>query len=156
MNSIDIFPKMKDSSKDIYLNIRPLQKNYLQLLQTLSKIDPETISSTEFTQFLQGLNKLHNIFVIEDLSQKQIIASITVLIEPKLIHNLSNVAHIENVVVASNYQKKGLGQKLVNYVTSYAQKHNCYKTILHCDSAKTTFYQKSGFSHKSAGMAKYL
>lgn len=86
MNSIDIFPKMKDSSKDsskdIYLNIRPLQKNYLQLLQTLSKIDPETISSTEFTQFLQGLNKLHNIFVIEDLSQKQIIASITVLIEP--------------------------------------------------------------------------
>ena len=146
---------------DSYSNIRLLQKtdyhkNYLQLLQTLSTIDPGSISSIQFNQFVQGLDKSHNIFVIEDYSKKKIIASITFLIEPKLIHNLSNVAHIEDVVVAKEYQKKGLGQKLVDYAVSYAQKKACYKTILHCDSAKTTFYQKSGFSPKSVGMAKYL
>ena len=144
-----------------YSNIRPLQKtdyqkHYLQLLQTLSTIDPGSISSIQFNQFVQGLDKSHNIFVIEDYPKKRIIASITVLIEPKLIHNLSNVAHIEDVVVAREYQKKGLGQKLVDYAVSYAKSKACYKTILHCDNTKTIFYQKSGFSHKSAGMAKYL
>ena len=48
----------------------------------------------------------------------------------KIIHNISNVCHIEDVVIDNNYRGKNLGTKLIEYAKEYAKMEKCYKIIL--------------------------
>ena len=84
---------------------------------------------------------------------KQIIATITVLIEPKFIRGLNSVAHIEDFVVAKSHRKLGLGKKLLDHAISYAHEHNCYKVILNCSKDMLEFYQKKGFTAENYEMS---
>ena len=93
-----------------------------------------------------------NIYVAT-LSDK-IVGTITLIIEPKIIHNGSSVGHIEDVVVNKDFRNKGIGKLLIDYVVEIARKAGCYKVILDCDENNVNFYQKSGF--KTSGICMRL
>ena len=93
----------------------------------------------------------NHVIMVADLDG-QIVGSITLLIEPKFIHQGGLVGHIEDVVVRSELQGKGIGEQLVNAALEYAKNHGCYKTILDCDDNVKPFYEKIGFKRNSNAM----
>lgn len=137
-----------------YIEINDFYKNYLDLLSELSHV-----SSTHFKIFRSNLknilnNPFHYIFVIEHNSK--IVASITLLIEQKIIHNFKNVGHIEDLVVKKEYRNKKLGKKLIQFCIDFAKDSNCYKIILNCSDAVLPFYKKLGFNNSNNQMSIYF
>ena len=140
------------------MNFRYLQKkdynlNYLDLLEQLTKVNKELISRNDFSNFIDNLNENHQIIVVE--LDNNIIATGTILIENKLIHGISKVAHIEDIVVDKKSRGMGLGKKLISFLLNIAENKKCYKTILNCKKENIKFYEKCGLKHNGAEMVKY-
>jgi glucosamine-phosphate N-acetyltransferase len=72
----------------------------------------------------------------------KIVATTTLFIESKFIHNLGHVGHIEDVVTDKQFQGKGLSKKIIFSLLQEAKKRGCYKTILDCDDDLVPFYEK--------------
>ena len=135
---------------------------YLNVLSNGFQLDPSSISVTDFRFFLLSQKGL--IFVIEDTEKSldsgctnYIVASATVFVEQKLIHNMGKVGHIEDVVVSSDYRGHGLGKLIVNKCIDYARSQGCYKCILDCAEENVEFYKKCNgdFQVKGVEMALY-
>ena len=137
--------------RDIYAD--DYHKNYIQLMSTLSVVNPSNISFDEFKSFISELNQKHRIYVIEDITQNEIVASITVLYETKIIHDLGKVCHIEDVVVSPKMQGYGFGLFMIDKIKTHNK--DCYKIILDCSEPIAGFYEKCGFSAKGIQMAIY-
>lgn len=129
-------------------------KKYLLLLKQLSIIDENKITKNDFDLFVNNLNENNQIYVIE--KNNQIIGSITLIIENKIIHNFGKVCHIEDVVIDKNTRGLGLGRKLLDFAKEYSKKNNCYKIILNCSEKNIRFYEKCGFEKKEVEMVMYI
>lgn len=128
---------------------------YISLLNQLSPtITISKNSKQDFINYLKNLPKNIQIFLLID--NDEIVASGTIIIEPKIIHNFGLVAHIEDIVVTNKYRKKGYGKKLISYLIEIAKKETCYKVILNCKKELCVFYSKNGFQKKDEQMAIYF
>lgn len=141
------------------MKIRNLHKNdyylnYLDLLSQLSVVNKDNISSNEFNSFIEELKDNHIIKVIE-LNNK-IVASGTLYIENKIIHNFGKVGHIEDIVIDINFRGKSLGIQIVQNLIDLSKKNKCYKIILNCNESNINFYKKCGFIQKEHEMVKYF
>ena len=134
------------------LKIRELEQNdlfngFLESLDSLrnaSDIDEEKANKI-FLNIKSGQNQ--KIFVA--ILEHKIVASTTLIIEQKFIHDGGFVGHIEDVAVSKKYQGKGIGKELIIQVLDYAKKNNCYKTILDCSDDVKSFYERIGFKRHS-------
>lgn len=130
--------------------------NYLLLLKQLTNIEPDKITKDMFHTFVDSLNDKHQIFVIKEPNLHNIIGTITLLIEHKLIHNMGLVGHIEDVVVDSNFRGLGLSKSLINKAVEVAKNYGCYKVVLDCSDFNKPVYEKSGFTNNGNQMSLYL
>ncbi len=138
------------------IQISDCNEKYLNLLNQLNNtIDYNCISKNALENFISSLNEEHQIIVIEDI-EKDIIGTGTILIERKILHNMSKVAHIEDIVIDKNKRGSGLGFKIINYLVDIAKEKNCYKVILNCSEENVPFYEKCGFKQKSKQMSLYF
>ena len=128
--------------------------NYFYLLNQLTEIDPNSMEYETFCQFVEKLNEHHIIKLIKKKESQQIVGSITVLIEEKLIHNFGKVGHLEDVVVDESMRGFGLGKKLLEIAEGECSE--CYKLILDCSDENVKFYEKCGYEWKGNQMARYL
>ncbi len=132
--------------------IRKLQKEdltngFLQTLDSLrqtSNTDKKIIEKT-----FEKINSNKDQLTIVALLDGKVVGATTLLIETKFIHNGGKVGHIEDVVVNNEYQKKGIGEKMITYLLRYAKEQGCYKTILDCADDVKPFYEKLGFKHNA-------
>ena len=129
------------------------EKGYCDLLSVLTK-SPENISKERFVAILQCLGNQQQILVLEE--DEVIICTMTLFLEPKLIHNGSSVLHIEDVIVNPQHQKKGLGKMMMEKAKQIAVENNCYKIILDCTEDNKKFYESCGFSSKQVQMSYYF
>ena len=142
------------------MKIRDLQINdyhlkYCDLIQHAFQTDFKYIQYLDFKNFINKLDRNnHYIKVIEE--NGEIVASGTLLIESKLIHQLGKVGHIEDIFVNPEYQGEGLGQEIVTYLIDLSEQKGCYKCILNCDVNLIKFYQKCGLEPKNMQMVKYF
>lgn len=127
--------------------------SYLDLLSQLTVINPKNINREDFGCFIDNLNENHFIKVIKYKYTNQIVGSITILKENKLIHDLGKVAHIEDVVVDKSMRGYGLGRKLIDIAVKECQ--DCYKIILDCNDENIDFYKKCGFELKGYQLSLY-
>ena len=137
------------------VKIRQIQENdlfqgFLESLDSLRKASDLQENNAKLVLKKIRSNQNH-VIMVADLDG-QIVGSITLLIEPKFIHQGGLVGHIEDVVVRSELQSKGIGEQLVNAALEYAKNHGCYKTILDCDDNVKPFYEKIGFKRNSNAM----
>ena len=86
----------------------------------------------------------------------EIIASGTIIIEPKIVREGKNVGHIEDIVVAKHMRGKGISSKIINFLKLLARESDCYKVILDCNSEVKNFYIKNGFEVKGLQMSEYF
>ncbi len=128
--------------------------NLLSQLTTIYNSDNKEISKTEYTSFLNNIDSNTHIFVLHD--EKQLIGMATMIIERKLTHGGSNVAHIEDVVIDKIFTGKGHGKKLMELLVERAKLLKCYKVILNSSPDKIKFYEKCGFQQKNVEMSLYL
>jgi glucosamine-phosphate N-acetyltransferase len=131
-------------------------QQYCELLKQLTLINPEKITKEKFLEQLAtiNLNPYHKILVAKIANK--IVGTVTILIEPKFIHDLSKVAHIEDVVVDSTMRAHGIGSILINKAIEISKQYGCYKVILDCSEKNVIFYEKLGFTRKELQMALYL
>jgi len=137
------------------VKIRQIQENdlfqgFLESLDSLRKASDLEKGNAKIVLKKIRSNQNH-VIMVADLDG-QIVGSITLLIEPKFIHQGGLVGHIEDVVVRSELQGKRIGEQLVNVALEYAKNHGCYKTILDCDDNVKPFYEKIGFKRNSNAM----
>ena len=85
-----------------------------------------------------------------------IIATGTIILEPKFIHNNGTVGHIEDIVVDKDKNGLGIGKKLIDDLVNIAKNSGCYKVILNCSETNVGFYEKAGFKLKDRQMALYF
>jgi glucosamine-phosphate N-acetyltransferase len=156
-------PKLRvDMSKSsINYTIREIEENDIEsgrLLEVLENLAPvEGLSKSDAKTILRKIksNPLHRIFVavIENgRNQGLIVGTTTLLVEPKFIFGGGRVAHIEDVAVRAEYQRKGIGFKLVNYATKQAAIMRCVRTVLDCSDENIPFYEKVGYSYHGNSM----
>lgn len=129
------------------INVNDFNKNYIQLISQLSNT---AIAKNQFIKFIESLSGNHRIYVLE--KNNITVASITILIEPKLIHQFKNVCHIEDLIVDKNYRGQGLSKELLMYAKNIAKINNCYKIILNCNESLEKFYSKNKFFNSSFQM----
>ncbi|AVL94900.1 glucosamine 6-phosphate N-acetyltransferase [Moumouvirus australiensis] len=131
-------------------------KQYLSLLKQLTALNPDNISKQQFYDQMNIILSNPNHKIIIAKCDDIIVGSLTVLIEPKIIHDLSKVAHIEDVIVDLNYRSYGIGGLLIQKAIEISKENNCYKIILDCSQKNIGFYQKYGFVKKELQMAYYF
>lgn len=134
------------------ITIRKLQKDDLWngFLLTLDSLrQASSIDNKTAEKIFDKINSNPDHIVAVAVIEGKIVGSTTLLIETKFIHNGGKVGHIEDVVVDKEYQRKGIGEKIVVYLLRYAKDQGCYKTILDCVDDVKPFYEKLGFKHNA-------
>ncbi len=127
-----------------------LEKGFLGSLDSLRKAsDLDPGRAKEIFENIKS-NPNHKIFVA--IVDERVVGSTTLFIEPKFIHQGGLVGHIEDVVVANEFQGKGIGEKLIEASLDFAKNNGCYKTILDCSEDVKSFYEKIGFKKHSNSM----
>ncbi len=134
------------------ITIRKLQKEDLWngFLLTLDSLrQASNIDKKNAERIFDKINSNPDHIVAVAVIEGKIVGSTTLLIETKFIHNGGKVGHIEDVVVDKEYQRKGIGEKIITYLLRYAKDQGCYKTILDCVDDVKPFYEKLGFKHNA-------
>ena len=96
-------------------NIDVIKCKYLNLLSELT-----IISLMDTNIFFKKIRLIHQMGCIiisyinsPDLEEFIIIASGTIIIEPKIIRGGQNVGHIEDIVVKNNFRGKGISKAIL-------------------------------------------
>ena len=134
------------------ITIRKLQKEDLWngFLLTLDSLrQASNIDKKNAERIFDKINSNPDHIVAVAVIEGKIVGSTTLLIETKFIHSGGKVGHIEDVVVDKEYQRKGIGEKIITYLLRYAKDQGCYKTILDCVDDVKPFYEKLGFKHNA-------
>jgi glucosamine-phosphate N-acetyltransferase len=144
-----------DNITDKNATIRKLNKNdYDQYIKLISQLSMTHFSEENFILFFDKIvNNNSSIWIIE--CNNNIIATGTILFEYKYIHNISKLAHIEDICVDEKFRGKGYGEMIINHLCEEANKEECYKINLYCNEKLEKFYGKMMFQKKGIQMAIY-
>ena len=124
-----------------------LEKGFLETLDFLR--NASNLDKNKAKEILKKIKQNTNHIIHVAIDNKKIVGSTTLLIEQKFIHDGGLVGHIEDVVVRKDYERKGIGIKLVTSMLERAKEKNCYKTILDCKDDVKQFYERIGFKRES-------
>jgi glucosamine-phosphate N-acetyltransferase len=139
-------------------HIEKIRHSYLLLLSELTRTG--YIDTTLFVKNIEKVSSMGSIIIgytgeVEKESF-EIIASGTIIIEPKIIRDGNSVGHIEDIVVIKHMRGKGLSQKILNILKEIARENNCYKVILDCSEDVKNVYIKNGFRIGGTQMSIYF
>ena len=128
------------------IEYQDIDKGFLEVLDNLLATNINKEYAKEILQNIK-LNPLHKIFVAEDdINNKKIVGTTTLLIEPKFINKGMRVGYIEDVSVRKGYEGLGIGSQLINYATNNAiSVEGCKKVLLYCSEKTRPFYEKLGY-----------
>jgi glucosamine-phosphate N-acetyltransferase len=117
------------------------------------------VSFEEWTKFFNGMDMKHNqtfVLVTTQKENEKVIGTGKILIEPKFHQNFANMAHIEDVVIDSQFRKQNLGLQLIQHLVNIAKENNCYKVTLATNEKNIGFYSKCGLIVKGTEMTRYF
>lgn len=145
---------IENNEKHIHL----IKTQYLSLLSMLTTVTDLTDDDFLFQVSKISTNGLIAICYQENIGDLPflITGSGSIFIEPKIIHGCSSVGHIEDIVVHTEYRKKGISQCILEMLKTYCEEIGCYKVILDCNDDVQSVYEKNGFVKKGSQMAIYF
>ena len=154
MNFIDL----NDLINDYIDKIDIIKNKHLSLLSELSIITE--LDTNLYLEQVKKIGSMGNIFVSyidNPLSENfDIIASGTIIIEPKLIRGGKSIGHIEDIVVSEEYRGNGISKNILEMLKKVAREKDCYKVILDCNEEVKKVYNSSGFEEKGIQMSIYF
>jgi len=120
--------------------ISDLNNGLLDSLKSLS--DPQLSFDEALDIYLQVAAKTQIYVAVVD---GKVVGTASLLVETKFIHAGGKVGHIEDVAVQKEYQGRGIGKALVEYLIMVGMSLGCYKLILDCNLDLVPFYEQFGF-----------
>ncbi len=99
----------------------------------------------------------HELLVAEE--EGRVVGTMVLIIVLNLSHGGLPWAGVENVVVDSNYRRRGIGKLLMDYALAQAKKAGCYKIQLISDKRRKEahqFYRVLGYKASGHGFRLYL
>ena len=157
MDSIK-FIDLNDLINDYIDKIDIIKNKHLSLLSELSVVtDLDTNLYLEHVKNISNIGTIIVCYIENPISEKfDIIASGTIIIEPKLKRGGKNVGHIEDIVVKNTYRGRQISSDILNMLKNVAREKNCYKIILDCNEEVKKVYNRSGFEEKGIQMGMYF
>lgn len=101
-------------------------------------------------QLKTNINKSKYVLIVKH--DHNIIGTGSILIENKIIRDMKNVGHIEDIVIDSKYRGYGYAKNIINELIKIGSNNNCYKIILDCSDEMNEFYEKLGFKKSANNM----
>ncbi|KAJ8132304.1 hypothetical protein O1611_g1319 [Lasiodiplodia mahajangana] len=144
--------------------IRPLRRDdyergFYDCLRVLTWVATPTESEFQqlFNEMTEALGTYYFV-VIEraDSGGRHIVGTGALVVERKFIHNHGKVGHIEEISIAQEHHRKGLGRVMMRTLDSIATEVGCYKCILNCDSSTEEFYVKCDYHNSGIEMSRYF
>jgi glucosamine-phosphate N-acetyltransferase len=86
------------------------------------------------------------------VSAGRVVGTASLVAERKFIHAGGRVGHVEDVAVHRDFQRRGIGTKLVVHAVKRAQAMGSYKVILDCFGPIAQFYARLGFREFNRGL----
>ena len=120
----------------------------LSLYRHLHPSDPELAVTTDVEHLWRRIladSQLH--YLVADVAG-QIVSSCTLAIILNLTYSARPYGLIENVVTHSDFQRRGIGTRILQSALELAWEQDCYKVMLltgRKDEATLRFYQQAGF-----------
>jgi glucosamine-phosphate N-acetyltransferase len=152
------FIKLCELIKIYSEKIEVIKLKYLDLLSQLTQVS--MLDEETFITLTKDIFKMGSIIICYKNSPMtldfDIVASGTIIIEPKIIRGGKPVGHIEDIVTSSNYRGKGLGQDILELLIQEGREKNCYKIILDCKDNLKGYYEKMDFKESGMQMALYF
>ena len=138
------------------LVLRPLkrddyEKEYMKLLGQLTEVGK--VTKEDYTKRFDEMRSAQNtyyIWVVEDLTAKKVVASLTLVYEMKFFRSTSARGRIEDVVVDSAYRGKNLSKVLLDVNRQLSKILGCYKISLECKDNLVKHYGKFDFATEEA------
>lgn len=137
--------------------IRPLcihdyDRGYTELLFQLSETNV-VLTKNHFEELFHKCRQQNiHIVVIEEEDSHLVVATGTVLIEPKFLRGGTAVGHIEDIVVDRRVRGMHFASLVVRQLLRIAQSYRVYKCILDCSDENVAFYEKLDFKKENAQM----
>lgn len=131
---------------------------YLKLLSQLTRVGSVTKDDFEKRfKLMKECNKLvehYMIVVFEDMSTRIVIATSTLFLELKFIHECAIRGRLEDVAILDKYRGRHIGESIVRIIVELAREsYNCYKISLDCTDELKKFYSKNDFNYSSNMLA---
>lgn len=134
--------------------LRPLcsddyEKGFVTLLSQLTKVGDVTKE-----MFLKRFHAMRScagtyyLIVLEDTKLEKIVASGTLIVEQKFIHEAAVRGRIEDIVVDNSCRGKKIGKLIVETLILLSERLGCYKTSLECKDPLLTFYTQFGLKRE--------
>lgn len=131
-------------------------KQFDSFIETLENLKPSGgISKKRLKKFFELSIKQWPTFVAVK-KDGEVIGSIKVLIEAKLIRGGQYAGKIEDFAVKKWFEGLWIGSKLIKKALTYCNKKEVYKVTLSCRENLLPFYEKFGFEKYSTNMKIYI
>lgn len=132
------------------LNIREATRADLPaLLDLYHELDGgETLSLTKAEQLFARIRSYPDYRLYVATIEQSIVGTFALLIMDKLAHGGAPSGIVEDVVVHSDWQGKGIGAEMMRFAMEQCSKAGCYKLALSSDlkrEAAHRFYENLGF-----------
>ncbi len=124
------------------LEERDLDNGYLRVLDSLGLTSTLTLEAA--LRVFERIRKNPNHVILVAVRGEQVIGAVTLLIEPKFIHNGRNVCHIEDLVVHNNHRGQNIGYELTAAALRHAENSDCYKSIADCSIKDVNVHEEFG------------
>jgi hypothetical protein len=120
-------------------------KEQLISLYNENTYEKNNIENKVFIKFI----KYNNIYVYIDVNFN-IKATISVVLESKLLHGGKDVAHIEDFIIDEKYKETKINEELLSFVIDdIKQKNNIYRIMVTCNKKMEEFYKRFNFKNKN-------
>ncbi|KAF9903753.1 Glucosamine-phosphate N-acetyltransferase-like protein [Linnemannia zychae] len=156
-----ISPAIQSQLPEGYI-LRPLEitdysKGFYDCLAGLTVVGK--VSEQSFRETFEQMRRcegVYHIVVIEELRERRIVATGTLIVEQKFLRGCAKAGHIEDIVVHDSQRGKKFGIRLIDQLKHIGTMVGCYKLLLTCSESNEAFYGKSDFVRKDLHMAVYL
>jgi len=110
----------------------------------------------ERCEWLRTMGSTYLVLVVTapnlDGTGEKIVASGTLMLERKFVHNMGIVGHVEDVAVGRDQKGKKMGLRILEALLYAATAKGCYKTIVNCTESNEAFHAQCGFSKEGSQM----
>jgi len=133
------------------IQVKELEEDFINdsFFETLSNLaEVDEVSKDVFEE----IKKSNNIKIFVAFIDRELVGTITALIEQKFIHKGGKVCHLEDLATRKGYENLGVGSILIEHVIKFATEKRCYKVILDCSKHNLTYYKKFGFYEHEISM----
>lgn len=138
------------------MTVRQLtSSDYTAYLRLINNFRETQFTEIDFIERLLDLGR-HGIeiYVIEE--EGSLVATATLIVEPKFIFNMCTYAHIEDVCVAASRRREGLGKKIMKAIIDICKERKYHKISLCCADDNIEFYKASGLEKRGNQMCQLV